>query len=61
MTEAEYKSQFEPTKYIPYIALTVELWDLFCDDLEKFERVITEPHDMSIEESSSEYNTSSTG
>ena len=35
MTEAEYESQFEPTKYIPYLTLTGELWDVFCEDLWK--------------------------
>ena len=25
--------EFEPTKYIPYLALTGELWDVFCEDL----------------------------
>ena len=33
VTEAEYKSQFEPTDYIPY--LTGELWDASCEDLEE--------------------------
>ena len=35
VTEAEYESQFEPTKYIPYLALTGELWNVFCEDLGK--------------------------
>ena len=26
-------NQFESTKYIPYLALTGELWDVFCQDL----------------------------
>ena len=34
VTEAEYKSEFEPTKYIPYLSLTGELWDVFCKDFE---------------------------
>ena len=33
LTETEYKSEFEPTKYIPYLALTSELWDVFCEYL----------------------------
>ena len=32
MTEAENKSQFKPTKYTPCLALTGELWDVFCED-----------------------------
>ena len=32
MTEVEYKSEFDPTKYTPYRALTGELWDVFCED-----------------------------
>ena len=31
-TETEYKSQYEPAKYIPYLALTGELWVVFCED-----------------------------
>ena len=48
VTEAEYKSQFEPTKYIPYLALTGEAsYDLyFVRVLEKIDRVITAPHCM---------------
>ena len=26
----EYKSQFKLTKYTPYLALTGELWDVYC-------------------------------
>ena len=33
MNEAKYKSEFESTKYIPYLALTDELEDVFCEDL----------------------------
>ena len=33
MIEAEYISESEPTKYIPYLALTGELWDVFYEDL----------------------------
>ena len=29
VTEAEYKSRFEPTEYIPYLPPTGELWDVF--------------------------------
>ena len=32
MTEAEYKSEFEHTKYTPYLALTGKLWGVFCED-----------------------------
>ena len=31
VTEAEYKSWFEPTEYIPFLPLTGELWDVFCE------------------------------
>ena len=30
--ETEYKSEFEPTQYSPYLALMGELWDVFCKD-----------------------------
>ena len=30
-TKAEYKSECEPTKDTPYIALTGELWGVFCE------------------------------
>ena len=30
--EVEYKLQLELTKYTPYLALTVELWGVFCED-----------------------------
>ena len=32
MNEAEYKPEFMITKYIPYLALTGELWDVFYED-----------------------------
>ena len=32
-TEAENKSLFGPTKYIPYLALAGKLWDVFCKNL----------------------------
>ena len=32
MTVAEYKSEFEPTKTITYLALTGELWDVLYED-----------------------------
>ena len=35
VTEAEYKSEFELTKCIPYLALTGELWGVFCKDFEE--------------------------
>ena len=33
MTETEYKSEFEPPKYIQYLTLTGDLWAVFCKDL----------------------------
>ena len=30
--EMEYKSESEPTKYIPYLALTGEPQNVFCKD-----------------------------
>ena len=30
-----FKSQFLPSKYIPYLALLGELWDVFFEDLVK--------------------------
>ena len=35
VTEMEYKLEFEPTKYIPYLTLMGELWDVFCKDFEE--------------------------
>ena len=35
MTTAEHKSDFELTKYIPYLALLGELWDVFCENFWK--------------------------
>ena len=35
VTETEYKREFEPTKHIPYLALTGELWDELCKDFEE--------------------------
>ena len=35
MAEAEYKSEFEHTKDTPYLALTGELWSVFCGDFEE--------------------------
>ena len=35
VAEMEYKSEFEPTKYIPYLALTGEVWDVLCRDFEE--------------------------
>ena len=32
-TEAEYQSDAGPTKDTPYLALTGELWDVFCEYL----------------------------
>ena len=34
-TETEYKSDVEPTKYIPYLALMGELWGAFRKDFEE--------------------------
>ena len=49
VTEAEYKSWFEPTKSIPYLALTGELyiWDVFVKIFEKTDCVITALHSIS--------------
>ena len=33
VTETEYKSEFEHTKDGPYLALTSELWNVFCEAL----------------------------
>ena len=30
-TQAEYQSDAESTKDTPYLALTGELWDVFCE------------------------------
>ena len=35
VTETEYKSGFELTKYIPYLTLTGKLLDVFCKDFFK--------------------------
>ena len=35
MTGAEYECKFEPTKDAPYLALTGEVWGVFCDDFEE--------------------------
>ena len=35
VAETWYKSEFEPTKYIPYLALTGELWDVLCKDFKE--------------------------
>ena len=40
----EYKSEFDATKYIPYLALTGELLDVLCKNYEENYRVITAPH-----------------
>ena len=32
VTGAEYECKFEPTKDTPYLALTGELWGVFCDN-----------------------------
>ena len=32
MTGAEFECKFQSTKDTPYLALTGELWDVFCDD-----------------------------
>ena len=33
MTAVEYQSDFELTKYTPYLALMGELWGICCEDL----------------------------
>ena len=35
VTETEYKSQFLPTKYTPYLTLMGESWGVFCKDFEE--------------------------
>ena len=35
LTETEYKSQIELTKYIPYLTILGKLWDLFGEDLDE--------------------------
>ena len=32
MAEVEYKSEFESTEDTSYLALTVKLWGVFCED-----------------------------
>ena len=32
MTDVEYKSEFEYTKDTTYLAITGELWGVFCED-----------------------------
>ena len=32
LTEAEYKSECQMINYTPYLALTGELWTVFCED-----------------------------
>ena len=44
VTEVEYKSEFGSTKYTPYLALTGDLWGVFCEVFEKIDRLITAPH-----------------
>ena len=34
VTETEYKSEFEFTKYILYLTLMVKLWDVLSKDFE---------------------------
>ena len=47
VAETEYKSEFEPTKYTPYLGLIGELWDVhvhvFCKDFEENKYVMA-PH-----------------
>ena len=38
------KIECQITNYIPYIALTGELWGVFCEDSVEIERVISAPH-----------------
>ena len=46
MIGAEYECKFEPVKDTPYLALTGELWGVFCDDFRENQRryIITAPH-----------------
>ena len=48
VTEGGYKSDFEPIKYIPYLTLMGQLWDVFCEDLGKIDCIKITPHCMFI-------------
>ena len=41
---SESESDIRITTDTPYLALTVELWGVYCEDLDKIGRVITAPH-----------------
>ena len=41
MTAVEHKSNFRLTKDTPYLILTGELWDVYCEDLEEIHCFIT--------------------
>ena len=41
---AQLKSNIKLTKVTPYLALTGELWGVFCEDLGEYDRVLTAPH-----------------
>ena len=49
MTEVECKSEFEFTKYTPYLALTGEVKVVFSGDLGKIDSVITAPQCICIQ------------
>ena len=45
MASVGYRAEFEPTKNTPYLALTGELWSVFCEYFgEKNDRVIKTPY-----------------
>ena len=46
---AESESDIRTTTDTPYLALTGELWSVYCEDGEKNDRVITTPHCIWIE------------
>ena len=46
--ETEHQSAAEYTKNTPYIALTGELWGVFCEHFDMTDRVITAQHCMYI-------------
>ena len=45
-TQAEFQSDAGSTKDTPYLALTGEIWGVFCEYFEKIERVVTAPHSI---------------
>ena len=47
VTEAEYKSRFEPTEYIPYLPQRASYGMYFCENFGEIDCVITAPHSIS--------------